>query len=134
MWIQEHIAELRQAMKDAPARRRELNYRLWPYENMPQPVTRLQPQAEAVANLMTNWATILAGRIGWHGLATTTGGRLFWLLRHRGAPYAVDMAAYHKNGVYILRQDWLNKNTTATTTATNTKPITKASATTRANT
>ena len=84
-WVSHNILEIRQRMKEAPVRRRALNHRVKPREGQPPRPHRFQPaeQRHAEAN-NRNWVKLLDGRVGWHGLVTTTGARMFWLQSHRG--------------------------------------------------
>ena len=106
MWISENVQELRTRMQEAPQRRRSLNNRLWAREGMHAAAPRLQPQADLKPQLQTEWARILDGRTGWHGLVTSDGGVLFYLLRHRGRSWCVDLSPHRVKGGYVLRQDF----------------------------
>ena len=57
--------------------------------DLPTGVPRLQPR-RVVARLQTSWAVNLAGRVGWHGVRTTTASivvPLTYKRQSRGAPF-----------------------------------------------
>ena len=106
-WVSHNILEIRQRMKEAPVRRRALNHRVKPREGQPPRPHRFQPaeQRHAEAN-NRNWVKLLDGRVGWHGLVTTTGARMFWLQNHRGQMYIVDLEAWRVNKGYEISKDF----------------------------
>ena len=115
-WVSTNIVEIREKMTTAPARRRQLNNRVWARAGQPSRrdirITpagqrRAEPAGQRRAEAPnTDWTKLLVGRTGWHGILTKTGFRMFWLQRHRGTPYIVDLEAWRKPDGYFISKDF----------------------------
>ena len=80
-WLDNNEDEFRTRMQTEFQERKQRSIRIRARPGLTECAPRLQP-IKATAPLQTKWAAILAGRIGWHGLRTTTGGQMFFLVYH----------------------------------------------------
>ena len=91
-WLDDNIHEFRQLMQTAPTERRKHNTRLRARPDLPTAAPRLQPR-RVVARLQNSWLLNLAGRVGWHGVATPGRLRMFYLVRHDRQTFVIDFEA-----------------------------------------
>ena len=80
-WLDDNLAEFKQLLPTAHIRRRAGNTRIRARPELPPRAHRIQAQA-VTGMLQTVWAKRLAGRIGWHGMRTTTEKKMFFLACH----------------------------------------------------
>ena len=90
-WLAENRAEFYRRMPTSGAARGQKNIRVHAREGLPAPVHSIQPQTATPSKPQAEWAKNLAGRTGWHGVDTTVGRRLFYLLNHCGISYFIDL-------------------------------------------
>ncbi len=90
-WFDNNIAEFRDRMKTAPARRRAGNIRLRARDHLPAPAKRLQPAAAARVACRTQWANNLSGRCGWHGFQTNSNKFMIFLVCNGRVTYYIDL-------------------------------------------
>ena len=94
-WLAAILPQFRDKMVTAPGGRRKLSTRRRARPGMPDPVKRIQPQAEAVDNskVRAPWALNLQNRMGWHGVTTRRqGGLIVFLIFLRGRTYFLKVA------------------------------------------
>ena len=98
-WLESNISEFRSRMSKAaaPARRAILNNRVMPMPGLAKPDGSFQPKHQ-ISPLSTEWAKLLDGRSGWHGIQTECGRRMFFLLRHLRHTYVIDLEQYRVIG------------------------------------
>ena len=89
-WLDDNIDEFHERMVGVCERRRQGNTRKRARPALPPPAPRIQP---AVGTTPTQgaWARNLAGRTGWYGIQTTTSKMMFYLARHAGQTFVIDL-------------------------------------------
>ncbi len=110
-WLDDNLAEFKQLLPTAHIRRRAGNTRIRARPDLPPRAHRIQAQADT-GMLQTVWAKRLAGRIGWHGVQTTTEKKMFFLECHDRNTFFIDLEpnrvgtdlAYVFNGDFDLMQ------------------------------
>ena len=91
MWLSDHEREFRELMKTASAQRKSRSQRLRARGDLPMPVNRIQPQANARYKPSARWAQILWLRDGWHGVRTDRGMSFLFLCHLRGDTFSLDL-------------------------------------------
>ena len=111
-WVGDHLEEFRLRMESAPGRRKQLNHRLFARPEVPRAARRIGPEPGAVA-LRTEWAQILHGRTGWHGVKAGDRKTMFYLVLFffHGVAYYVDLEGCRQatgagDLIYALAVDW----------------------------
>ena len=96
LWMQRNETEFRELMKTAPQERKKRSHRLQARADLPDPVSRLQPRVERWKPV-AEWATILRGRCGWHGIRTSSGMHLVFLYPLRGDTLVLDLTGLRQS-------------------------------------
>ena len=82
-WLLENLSAFRESMASVRQVRRHGSYRVFARPDLPQAISRLQPQAATAHGVCrSDWACNLQNRTGWHGLKTRRLGVVVVFLIH----------------------------------------------------